>query len=84
MYYSHHGLHLKTIYHYNHDKRLRSQESHTFTMYDDMREHCPNELCENAVCLTVPQSTENTINNNHQKRDVGCLKTRHNLSTCTK
>ena len=65
-------------------------------MYDDMREHCPNKLCENAVCLlpTVPQSTENTINNNillspaieqPSKRRCGTyLETGHNLSTCTK
>ena len=62
-------------------------------MYDDMREHCPNELCENAVCLlpTVPQSTENTINNNillspaieqpSNRRCGLCLETGHNLST---
>ena len=65
-------------------------------MYDDMREHCPNELCENAVCLlpTVPQSNENTINNNillspaieqpSKRRCEICLETGHNLSTCTK
>ena len=73
-----------TTYNY-YPKRLRSQE--TVVLIDNIREHCPNILCKNAVCPlpSVPQPIETTfhslqlLKHNHcQKGDVGYV-TRDNI-----
>ena len=65
-------------------------------LFDNIREHCPNELCKNAVCplQTVPRPTDNSAHNNiplpsvtdtepPSKRRCGiCRETGHNSRSC--